>query len=239
MRRFYAPKENFSGSLVSLDNDETRHLRNVLRLRVGDEVSVFDGLGHEFRCRIDRIEKKLSELEIIEETKPASLESPLEIIIAAAILKHDRFDLVIQKAVELGVSTIVPLHTVRLDVRPDSIADRKQRWQRIALEATKQSGRAKLIQISESINLDTFIEASKKEVVVMFSERDGGPFSDIKPNGKITAIVGPVGGWDDSELEFARSKSVHIVTLGGRVLRAETASISIATILQHRFGDLN
>ncbi len=238
MRRFYAPKVNFSDSNVVLDMDETRHLRDVLRLRVGDEISVFDGTGHEFRCVIREISKKASELSIIEEITPASPESPFEITLAAAILKNERFDLVIQKAVELGVAAIIPLQTIRCDVKLKGPEKRMERWRRIALEATKQSGRARLMQIFEPSDFKDLI-ANSKNKIVMFSERDGGSFSALKPGKKIIAVVGPVGGWEDSELETARLNGVNIVTLGGRILRAETASISIATILQHRFGDLN
>ncbi len=238
MRRFYAPKENFDGKTVMLDIDETRHLRDVLRLHVEDEVSVFDGTGREFRCSISEIGKKNSSLKIIEETEPASPESSFVITLAATVLNGEKYDLVIQKAVELGVTNFIPLHTVRCDVKIKDAVKRMNRWQRIALEATKQTGRAKLMQINEPVELDALL-ANKNENVVLFSERDGGDFSNIKKAQQMTVIVGPKGGWDDSELEAARSKRIKIVTLGGRILRAETAAIAITAILQHRFGDLN
>src|SRR5256885_16530206 len=150
MRRFFAPPTNFADGRVALGADETRHLRDVLRLRAGDEVSVFDGGGGEFSCVIVEIGKRSALLEVRQKTKPASPESSLDLTLAAAILKHDRFDLVIQKASELGVNTLVPLDVVRFDVRGKDAAKRHDRWRRIALEATKQCGRSRLMQIDET-----------------------------------------------------------------------------------------
>ena len=239
MRRFYAPVANFADNNVTVDADETRHMRDVLRLRVGDEVSVFDGVGREFRCEITAIGKKVSWLIVADEIAPASQESAFEITIAATILNGEKYDLIIQKAVELGVIRLIPLQTMRCDVKLKDAEKRMDRWRRIALEATKQSGRAKLMQIGEPEAFDKFIASSKGKNTVLFSERDGDLFSKIKKGKKITAIFGPKGGWDDSELEMAAQHDITIVTLGGRILRAETASIAITAILQHRFGDLH
>ena len=239
MRRFYAAVENFSENIVTLDADETRHLRDVLRLHAGDEVSVFDGTGREFQCSIVAIGKKGSELNIISETQPASPESPFEITLAATVLNGEKYDLVIQKAVELGVARLIPLQTIRGDAKAKDAAKRLERWRRIALEATKQSGRAKLMQIEEPLTFDALIADPDDEPVVMFSERDGNSLTTISADKKITALIGPKGGWDDSELASARAAGVKVITLGGRILRAETAAIAITAILQHKFGDLN
>lgn len=239
MRRFFAPKDSFSDGSVALDADETRHLRDVLRLRVGEEISVFNGEGQEFRCTITAIGKKSSELSVVEEIEPASLESPLEITVATTILNGEKYDLIIQKAVELGVTRLIPMNTIRCDVKLKDAVKRMDRWRRIAMEATKQTGRAKLMSIGEPAAFDQVLAENKGENIVLFSERDGKDFSTITVDKKITALYGPKGGWDDVELELAAKHGVKIVTLGGRILRAETASIAITAILQHRFGDLN
>jgi len=238
MHRFYAPAQNFVSDSVTLNADETHHLRDVLRLGVGDEVSVFDGEGREFRGGIREIQKNSASLSVIEETRPTSPESSLAITVAATVLNGEKYDLIIQKAVELGVVSLIPLHTIRCDVKLKDAARRVNRWRRIALEATKQTGRAKIMQIEEPAELSSVIDKNETDVV-LFSERDGKSFSTLKPGKKITALFGPKGGWDDAELEAARSLGVNIVTLGGRILRAETASIAITAILQHRFGDLS
>ena len=239
MRRFYAPSENINGNVITLDADETRHLRDVLRFKTGDEVSVFDGTGHEYRCSVTTISKKHSELALIEEIQPASPESPFEITLASTVLNGEKYDLIIQKSVELGVTKLIPLQTIRGDVKTKDAAKRLDRWRRIAMEATKQCGRVRLMEIAEPAAFDKLIADSKGENVVMFSERDGTGFDAIKADKKITALIGPKGGWDDSELDLARKSGVNVVTLGGRIMRAETAAISLTTILQHRYGDLN
>lgn len=238
MRRFYSPVKNFVQDGVTLDTDETRHLKDVLRLTVGDEVSVFDGAGREYRCEIIEIGKKQSSLKVIEETSPAAPESICEITIAATVLNGEKYDLIVQKAVELGVVKLVPMHTVRCEVKIEDAAKRLSRWRRIASEATKQTGRAKIMEIAEPIAFDKLI-ASGDNDVVMFSERDGLGISTVKAAKKMTAIFGPKGGWDDVELKSAHAHGAKVITLGGRILRAETAAIALTAILQHRFGDLN
>jgi len=133
MRRFYAPKENFGKEKITLSLEETRHLRDVLRLREGEKVQVFDGAGKEFLCEIETIAKKETSLKIIEEIAPSSPESNLDLTLAVALLKGEKFDLVIQKAVELGVCKLVPLNTKRADVRLKDADKKQERWQKIAL----------------------------------------------------------------------------------------------------------
>ena len=239
MRRFYAAIESFSENTVTLDSDETRHLRDVLRLKVGDVVAVFDGTGREFACAVAAVGKKSTELTIERETLPASPESPFEITLAAAVLNGEKYDLIIQKAVELGVTNLFPLITVRCDVKVNDAAKRLDRWRRIVLDATKQSGRANLMRLGDPSALDTLLSHPELGETILFSERGGIAFSTIAAEKKITALIGPKGGWDDSELASAGKAGVKIITLGGRILRAETAAISIAAILQHKFGDLN
>jgi 16S rRNA (uracil1498-N3)-methyltransferase len=233
MRRFYSPIESFTGENITLNADETRHLRDVLRLKLGDEVYVFDGNGNEFKCEIEIIEKRESLLKIIEKASPQSPESDLNLTLAIALLKGEKFDLVVQKAVELGVKRIIPIITKRTIEK----SVRLERLRKIALDATKQCGRAKLLEIGETVEFTQLIE-SNESTFVMFSERNGTSFSSIKPTKNIVSIIGPRGGWEDSELEFAAKKGVSIITFGGRILRAETAAIALTAILQHNFGDL-
>lgn len=238
MRRFYAPKQS-NDKTVTLGEEETRHLRDVLRLKTGDEVRVFDGEGREFSCLIENVGKRAASLQITAEVQPASPESDLELILAVALLKGEKFELVIQKAVELGVRTLVPLETARCDVKLKDAGKKLDRWRKIALEACKQSGRARLMEIADVTDLSKFIGSADNETFVLFSERGGEDFSKIKPGKKITAVIGPEGGWESSELSAASDRGFTITTLGGRILRAETAAISITAILQHRFGDLS
>ncbi|MBA3785833.1 MAG: 16S rRNA (uracil(1498)-N(3))-methyltransferase [Acidobacteria bacterium] len=237
MRRFYASIEQFQKETITLNLEETRHLRDVLRLKEAAQVQVFDGDGREFLCAVQAIGKKETVLRILEQISPTAPESDLDLTLAVALLKGEKFDLVVQKAVELGVTKLVPLNTKRADVKLKDTDKRLERWRKIALEAAKQSGRAKLMTIEKPIEFKNFIETADG-TRVLFAEYGGARFSDIKETKKITAAVGAEGGWEASEIESAREKEFQIVTLKGRILRAETAAISIATILQHRFGDL-
>lgn len=238
--RFFALPESFRDERVLLDSGETRHLRDVLRLTEGTNVNVFDGCGREFSCTVVEIKKAETELLVLSELSASSPESSYELSLAAAMLKGEKFDLVVQKAVELGVTRLIPLQTKRCDVKPRDATKRAERWRKIALEASKQTGRAKLMRVDDPFSLDELMSSDiPREEMILFSERDGEPFSSIGDRSQITAIVGPEGGWDDEELNAARSNGLAIVTLGGRILRAETAAIALAAVLQHRFGDLN
>lgn len=247
MRRFYASPKNFQTTNITLGLEETRHLRDVLRLSAGGQIQVFDGEGKEFLCEIEKIEKRETRLKIIEEIAPKSIESNLELTLAVALLKGEKFDLVVQKAVELGVTKIVPLVTKRADAKIRDAKDgakKLERWQRIALEAAKQCGRAKLSEIELPVNFEEFISRALKQSAngddfILFAERGGESFSQIKAGKNITAIVGAEGGWEDSEIEAGRENGFQIVTLRGRILRAETATIAVAAVLQHRYGDFN
>ena len=248
-RRFYAPPEAFAPDVKSatLSTEETRHLRDVLRLKHGDEVYVFDGAGHEFRGEVLSISRDSTDVAVIEEVEPARPESPLDLALAVALLKGEKFDLVVQKATELGVTSLIPIITSRADVKIKSDDDserRVSRWQRIALEATKQCGRARLMKIEAPISFAQLINQPAKagEARFMFAEREGVSFETALqdlPNrpDKVTALIGSEGGFSDEEIAQARDSGWKIVTLGGRIMRAETAAIAIAALLQHRFGD--
>ena len=246
-RRFYAPPSAFSRDLVHLDTDEARYLREVLRLRVGDQAFVFNGEGREFRCTIEEARRDSSLLKVIEEIEPARPESPLTLRLAIALLKGEKFDLVVQKATELGVTAIIPVTTKLADIRLRDQSDAKKRvlrWQRIALEAAKQSGRAVVPAVTEPQSFSGMIAGSDSSTLRwLFSERDGNSLlqligSQTQTIDSITALVGSEGGWADEELTLASDHGWQIITLGGRTLRAETAAIAVTTLLQHSFGDL-
>lgn len=245
-RRFYAPPAAFDHDqkTVLLDQSEGRHLRDVLRLRAGDRVYVFDGRGREFRAQVPDDNRKNGILTSLEPVEPARPESPLQLTLAVALLKGEKFDLVVQKATELGVTQIVPLLTARADVRlpkESSSAKRVERWNRLAMEAAKQSGRAFIPTCDDPVAFDSFVAADTTPAKrLMFTERGGTGYEAtvVPADDNLVALVGPEGGWADEELDQAREHGWNLVTLGGRILRAETAAITVVALLQHRFGDL-
>lgn len=239
MRRFYAPRSGFTADKVILGPEETRHLSEVLRLREEQEVHVFDGEGGEFVCTVETVTKKGAILAIVRSCEPRCPESPLNLTLAPALTKGEKFELVIQKAVELGVTRLVPLATDRCDVKVKDPEKRLERWSRITIEASKQCGRAKLMEIAPVTDFSRFIaDPTPDNLHLLFTERSGRPFSTETPLNSLTALIGPEGGWSDGELTLAESHGVNLVTLGGRILRAETAAVTIVSILQHRYGDL-
>jgi 16S rRNA (uracil1498-N3)-methyltransferase len=255
-RRFYAPPVAFGPDEKSakLGAEETRHARDVLRLHSGDEIYVFDGTGREFLCGVQSIRRDSAELNVIAKVAPTRPESPLNLTLAIVLLKGEKFDLVIQKVTELGVKHIVPLGSERADMRlrdSEDANNRVARWRRIARESAKQSGRACVPEVAAPLTFNSLlmmyaVEEKKSQTNVtrlMFSERDGRSLSEATNSfagqpAEIIALVGPEGGWTDEEIELAREGGWEIVTLGGRTLRAETAGITVVTLLQHRFGDL-
>jgi 16S rRNA (uracil1498-N3)-methyltransferase len=251
-RRFYAPPAAFApdGAEVVLAREESAHLINVLRLRVGDEAFVFDGTGREFRCTVAEAggRERQARLTVGAEVAAQRPESSLRLTLAVALLKNDKFDTVVQKATELGVVRVVPVVTARADVRLQVGRDasaRSTRWQRLALEAAKQSGRAFVPAIAAPLALPDLLtdEESAGGVRLLFTERGGRGLRETINDGDasasvLTALTGPEGGWADEELAEGEAAGWQLVTLGGRILRAETAAIVVSALLQHLCGDL-
>lgn len=238
MYRFFSSPENFDSASVVLSESETRHLRDVLRLSVGSIIRVFDGSGREYECSVETIGKHETRLSLINEISPTAPESTLDLTVAAAITPGEKFDLAIQKSVELGVRHFIPLTTARCEVKLKDAERRIERWRRIAFEAAKQCGRARMMDVKSVTAFKDVFDGTRVPIVI-FSERDGVSFDSIKTDGRLTAVYGPKGGWTDEELVLARSSGANVITFGGRILRAETAAIAITAILQHRFGDMN
>ena len=245
-RRFYAPPEafDFNSKQLSLGTDEARHLREVLRLKAGDDVRIFDGAGNEYNAVVLKAMRDSAVLELGDKVEPASQESPLHLTLAVALLKGDKFDLVVQKSTELGVNALLPVMTKLADIRlndPSDASKRVARWQRIALEAAKQSGRAALPEISPPIEFAQLIESETagNSLRVMFAERGGRSMTDLPVSAPVVSVlVGSEGGWAPEETNFAEEHGWTIVTLGGRIMRAETAAITVTALMQHRYGDL-
>lgn len=243
--RFFISPKNYSLSNALITGDEARHLQKVLRLRVGEEIRVFDGVGFDYTAVIEEFRGKDVYLKLIQPFEE-KVESPLQITLAQGLIKGERFEWVIQKAVELGVSTIQPLITAHTDIKPakGQIDNRLERWERIALEATKQSGRSLLTKI---LPPKLFFNWLKEQDLpgIFFLESGGKPLSQTintlkkEPVDKITLVVGSEGGWSENEVLEVSQKGFYIATLGKRILRAETAGVTAVSLIQHLLGDLD
>jgi 16S rRNA (uracil1498-N3)-methyltransferase len=259
-RRFYAPPDNVDGSIATLSADETHHLMHVLRMTPGDPAFVFDGCGNEYRCSFRGFKDSHAQLEIAGDALDDIVESPVDLTLAQALAKGEKFDFIIQKATELGVSRIMPLVTRYADVRLDDqqISRRVERWRRISLEALKQCGRRKLVEITTPRTVLHFAGAARlspphqtthdlpsaaDRALLVFSEKGGLALTDalaeIPKSSPVVALIGPEGGWSDDELDLLNEFGCKSVTLGPRVLRTETAAVVAITLIQHALGDLS
>ncbi|MBI1763553.1 MAG: 16S rRNA (uracil(1498)-N(3))-methyltransferase [Acidobacteria bacterium] len=236
--RFYAPPAQINGALITLADDEAHHLARVLRLPVGAPVFAFDGCGQEYVCEINQVGRRGAELTIIEQLTN-TVESPLQLTLAVALLKGDKFDWVVQKATELGVTRLVPLLTEHSDIRQLKAEHKLQRWQRITLEALKQCGRRTLVEIAEPQSWPKFCAEEISSLKLILSEHGGQRLHALPPTANSACVaVASEGGWSETELEVATQHGFVPVHLGARILRAETAAITGVALLQHLCGDL-
>jgi 16S rRNA (uracil1498-N3)-methyltransferase len=241
--RFYAAPSNFTETSVRLDDDEAHHLTRVLRLNSGARVFVFDGEGAEYECEVARVAKSDVELNLLRRLDDV-VESPLRLTLAQALIKGDKFDWVIQKATELGVTRIAPLVTEHSDIKraEERAGQRIQRWRRISLEALKQCGRRRLVEICEPAPFDEFCGPAGQGARLIFSERGGVSLAEVSTNFRdvhqLSLCVASEGGWSEHELQKAASCGFTPVSLGSRILRTETAAIAAVSLAQHLFGDL-
>jgi len=239
--RFHVPQAA-PGARVSLPEHSAHHAREVLRLRSGTAVRVFDGAGQEFDATLDVVTRAevTARLAGLVAARP---ESPLRLVLALSPLKGDRMELVIQKATELGVAAIRPVVTARTDAaaRPALKGSRQERWDKVASGAAEQCGRAVVPDVAPASTLAQFLaEPPDGALRLLFDETPGQPALSTleRPVASVVALVGPAGGWEPHEIERLQSAGFRRVSLGPRILRAETAAIALVAALQMMWGDL-
>jgi 16S rRNA (uracil1498-N3)-methyltransferase len=224
------------GASIELDRGEAKHAR-VRRLRRGEEVVVLDGRGWSAAAVIDTIDSRRVVVRIVRALPERRGESPLDLTLALALLKSDRFDWIVEKATELGVTRIRPFMTEHSLARPST--GRRDRWRQIALSAAKQCGRTVPPEIHPPV---PFREALGDLDGVKYLFAEGGPGrAPLEANvavASVSVIVGPEGGFTSEEVATASAADCQVVTLGPRILRAETAAITAVALCQHLFGDL-
>ncbi len=225
-----------------LDEEETHHLVRVLRMRPGDRFLAHDGKGHIHLCALAR-ESADWYGEVLAPVESRS-ESNLHVVLAQSLIKKDKFEWVIQKAVELGVREIVPFVSWRTEVLPegDAIEHRMRRWRKIVVDAFKQSGRAYLPVLQEPVKLSECLEKWQADLTLALDEAGNASLRDVIKShpGSHTCLffVGPEGGWDERDRELFDVRKIPRVGLGPRILRTETAPVVLLAILQYELGDL-
>ncbi len=244
MPRFYIPNPQIEKDLVTIQGNEARHIRRVLRLRTGDEIVIFDGSGKEYKGMIVK-EEPTSVVIKVGDHISSQKESPLEITLAQSLLKGEKMDYLIQKATELGVRRIIPFFSARsvpLLERSKKL-ERHRRWERIAIEASKQCGRGSIPEIEGPCDYSHLLSLTSPESLrLILYERDGrrlkAVLNESRNQRKIFFIVGPEGGMSQEEIEKSKTIGFVPVFMGERIMRAETASLCLLSILQYEWGDI-
>ena len=238
--RVYVDMPLASGRTVELPAQQSNYLCKVLRMDAGRELWLFNGQGGAFQAKIEQPHPKHARV-AVGDKDGRDRQSPLSIELGIALSKGDRFDLVVQKATELGVTSIRPLITDRIEVRlnADRMNRKLEHWRGISVSACEQSGRNILPLIHAPISLGPWCESADQGCKLILEPAAGCSIKDLgRPAGhEVTVVIGPEGGFTEAELDCARQHNFRPISLGPRTLRTETAPLAIISILQSLWGD--
>ncbi|NLP27364.1 MAG: 16S rRNA (uracil(1498)-N(3))-methyltransferase [Clostridia bacterium] len=245
MHKFFVTPNNIIGQKAVIQGDDVKHIYKVLRLEVGDKIIINDSQGQEYLASISDINKISVTVNLLESIDQ-NAESSIQIDLYQGLPKSSKMDYIVQKATEIGVNTIIPIITERVIVKSDLGEFKKtERWKRIALEACKQCKRTIIPEIKEPVVFADLFEKIKDYdlVVVPYENKEGYGVkkmcSSLKNEVKtIAVIIGPEGGFEEEEIKALEDIGAHIITLGPRILRTETAGVVTAAVLQYELGDL-
>lgn len=246
MHRFFVSKDMIGSDKVRILGEDVDHICKVLRLRVGELITASDGESSEYICKISTLDKKSVTCEIIEKKDIVS-EPPVKVHLYQGIPKAAKMDMIVQKCTELGIDTIIPVETERVIAKAGSDRDfdnKLTRWRRIAEEASKQSNRGRIPSISKPAKYKDVLEKLPEyDLVILPYEKESivGLKQVLKGKNNISSIaiiIGPEGGFENSEVEMAGSKGAAAVTLGPRILRTETAGFTCLSIIMYELGDI-
>ena len=232
--RFYLP--NINKANLELVGEAHTHAAYALRIRVGDYITVFDGLGHDYSCKVKEIKKDKTLLELLDTSENVG-ETEISVTLYLSVIKQDRFELAVQKATELGVKRIVPVYST---FTQRNISLNYDRLNKIAISACEQCGRSRVPIIEQSLDFDELLNRAKDTYMIFPWEREmHGSIQDAIDKSKtdISVFVGPEGGITEEEKTKLASVGAKSVTLGARILRAETAAIAALSVLFYEMGE--
>ncbi|OQB13855.1 MAG: Ribosomal RNA small subunit methyltransferase E [Firmicutes bacterium ADurb.Bin193] len=239
MSRFFVSKSQIKGDHVTIMGGDANHISRVLRMKTGDGITVCDGRGNDFEAIITSAEKEAVSAKIIKSYRCDS-EPDTDITLFQALPKQGKMEYIIQKNTELGIMRIVPVYSKRCVSKP---TDKLERWRRVALEAAKQCGRGIVPEVCETVSFnDALLQMTKLPVCAMFWEEERNlrikdVFGNVKSN-KIGILIGPEGGFEPDEAEYAKSLGIPTVSLGKRILRTETAGAAVVPIIMYLQSDI-
>ena len=238
MNRFFFDAESMQDNLITFSGQNARHIINVLRLRRGDNIIACDGKGIDYKCVLTDFNRDNAIAQVLEVYKNTS-ERLNPITLFQCIPKGDKMDFIVEKSVELGVYSVVPVLSQRCISRPDSKTAPKKvdRWNSISESAAKQSGRGIIPRVADIISFNDaicqMVENYDRAILFYENERENMIDNNLKSSKSIAFMIGPEGGFSDEEIPFAREKGILIMSLGKRILRCETAPICALSILNH------
>ena len=234
MPRFFV--SNISSDFVELDKENSQHISKSLRMKKGEEITLCDMQGYDYKCTVEEFGENVL-CKVLEKTKCLT-EPSVNVTVYQAMPKMDKLELIVQKCVELGAVKIVPVLTSRCVSRPDEKSMKKkiERFQKISLEASKQSGRGIVPKIENMLNFKEAIDCmSEDDIGIILYEGGGENLADMNLSSKknISIFIGSEGGFDASEVEYAVGKGIKRIGLGARILRCETAPIASMAIIMN------
>jgi len=240
MPKFFT--EKITDNVAMITGEDAAHIARVLRMRVGEPLTVCDLKGTDYECEITFVNIAEVTLNIIS-SRPSVAEPTVRVTLFQGLPKADKMELIVQKCVELGVNAIVPVITTRCVSRPDEAAlNRKvERWGKIAQEAAKQSGRGILPKVKAAISFETAVEQLSKSInPIMFYENSTVSLKEIltRTSSEIGILIGPEGGFTKEEAEYAQRLGIQISSLGPRILRTETAPLCALSAIMFATGNL-
>lgn len=245
MHRFFVDSAQISGEVVTISGEDLKHIKNVLRLKKGEEVSICDGEENDYVAVIESIDSQEVQLSIVDSFKSKG-EAPIKLKLYQGLPKGDKMELIVQKCTELGVSEIVPMATKRAVVKlsdEKKISKKLERWQKIAEEAAKQSKRGRIPLVNRLVTLKEAVsELGEGELALMLyeSESENSLKKALRGYGgkTVSVFVGPEGGFEESEAEILKDAGAKVVSLGNRILRTETAGLAASAVIMYELGDL-
>lgn len=246
LRRFFVEEIRVKEGHCIITDPEARHISKVLRMGPGERLILMDGKGTRFLALIESVSSR--EVSVaLEKPLPIPIPSPVKIVLCQALLKSRTMDYVIQKTSELGVDSIIPFASKRTVVRfeKERLANRMRHWREIAQSSAKQSDRDRPALIDPVLTFSELITKWKKTDSLKIILWEDEPSRDLKaqlrassPTKQFVVMVGPEGGFGREEIEAARNAGFISVSMGNRVLRAETAAMTLVGIVQYEWGDL-
>lgn len=239
MHRFFIPLDHIAPEHVVFPPEQARQIRVVLRMTVGDAVLVLDNEGLMYEVALTAVDRQ-NVIGKIVQRQPATGEPAVYLTLYQSFLKRDKFEMVLQKGTEVGVSRFVPVVTKRTLVQSTEMkANKVSRWRTILAEAAEQSERGRLPELTTAVSFKTMLsQLEQYDLTLLMWAGDGGvrlktAVNTQTPIKTIALLIGPEGGWTETEVEHAQQHGAKIVTLGQRVLRTETAAIVASALLLH------